>query len=418
MFNKILIVISLLVFSEKCIAQNKNDDYKLLAQTITQELKPANDEVLEHQKISQAQQIARLHSKIRKLSKLENSSDEAVSYIAKHAKSNLEKIVAQSNKISEMPENSSGIGDLFMGAGLLGVQFFDPTFVSGTAGTAMLAKGWGKIKDDNDAYGKELKILVSLFENLEAVTYQLPEVAEAYSAKFTDSNDKFEVDINEGFLRNSNDYFFIKNLGNDLSNVTVEVELIGLNGESIKNIHFLEKWPASTVMRAIYNIGIRNPDGKTSLGKTSVYSIQKANIKILSSQLSTHIKYIYQGSEKDDDIERYIEKMELSLKYYPFVPGVFFDDKQGFYLRMVGFPELACDIDVTYKKGGASKREVHKGVVLLSEKETSYFYMNNGNIDPSDIEIRLIIRGTSYKPQFSFSNIKDKEYISSKIIKP
>lgn len=397
--------------------QNKDEDYKILAGIISQELKPSIEEVLEFQKVSHVQQIAALHSKIRKLTKLENSSDKEVVYIANLAKTNLEKIVAQSNKISEMPANSSGIGDLFIGAGLIGAQFFDPTFISGTTGLGMLTKGWSSINNDNDAYGKELKILVSLLQNLDAAAYLLPRAAEANSAKLTDSSDKFKINIDESILRYTNDYLYIKNLGNELSNVTLEVELIGLKGESIKNIHFIEKWSANSEMRAIYSSGVDNPDGKTSVGKTSVLGIQKANVLILSSKLSTRINYNYQGKEKDDDIERYTQKMKLSLKYYPFVGGVIFDDKQGFYLKMEGFPYLGCDIDVTYNKNKESKREVHKGL-LLSGKESAYLYMNNVKFDPSDIEVRLIIPGTSYQPLFKLNNIKNKEYISSEIIKP
>ena len=313
-----------------------------------------------------------------------------------------------------MPENSSGIGDLFIGAGLIGAQFFDPTFISGTTGLGMLAKGWSSINNDNDAYGKELKILVSLFGNLDAATYLLPGAAEANSARLTDSANKFKIDIDESLLRNTNDHFYIKNLGNELSNVTLEVELIGLRGESIKNIHFIEKWPANIQMHAIYSMGVNNPDGKTSVGKTSVLGIQKANVRILSSKLSTLINYNYQGKEKDDDIQRYTQKMELSLKYYPFVGGVIFDDKQGFYLKMVGFPMLGCDIDVTYYKDGESKRDIYKSKLLISGQESEYFYMNNVKFDPSDIEVRLVIPGTSYQPLFKINSIKNKEYISSK----
>ena len=410
----LLTIVSFGLFSEKCLAQNKEEDYKILAAIITQELKLSNEEVLEFQKVSHAQQIANLHSKIRKLIKLENSSDKEVVYIANLAKTNLEKIVAQSNKISEMPENSSGIGDLFIGAGLIGAQFFDPTFISGTTGLGMLAKGWSSINNDNDAYGKELKILVSLFGNLDAATYLLPGAAEANSARLTDSANKFKIDIDESLLRNTNDHFYIKNLGNELSNVTLEVELIGLRGESIKNIHFIEKWPANIQMHAIYSMGVNNPDGKTSVGKTSVLGIQKANVRILSSKLSTLINYNYQGKEKDDDIQRYTQKMELSLKYYPFVGGVIFDDKQGFYLKMVGFPMLGCDIDVTYYKDGESKRDIYKSKLLISGQESEYFYMNNVKFDPSDIEVRLVIPGTSYQPLFKINSIKNKEYISSK----
>ena len=410
----LLTIVSFGLFSEKCLAQNKEEDYKILAAIITQELKLSNEEVLEFQKVSHAQQIANLHSKIRKLIKLENSSDKEVVYIANLAKTNLEKIVAQSNKISEMPENSSGIGDLFIGAGLIGAQFFDPTFISGTTGLGMLAKGWSSINNDNDAYGKELKILVSLFGNLDAATYLLQGEAEANSARLTDSANKFKIDIDESLLRNTNDHFYIKNLGNELSNVTLEVELIGLRGESIKNIHFIEKWPANIQMHAIYSMGVNNPDGKTSVGKTSVLGIQKANVRILSSKLSTLINYNYQGKEKDDDIQRYTQKMELSLKYYPFVGGVIFDDKQGFYLKMVGFPMLGCDIDVTYYKDGESKRDIYKSKLLISGQESEYFYMNNVKFDPSDIEVRLVIPGTSYQPLFKINSIKNKEYISSK----
>lgn len=419
----LLTTVSFGLFSEKCLAQNKEEDYKILAAIITQELKLSNEEVLEFQKVSHAQQIANLHSKIRKLTKLENSSDKEVVYIANLAKTNLEKIVAQSNKISEMPENSSGIGDLFIGAGLIGAQFFDPTFISGTTGLGMLAKGWSSINNDNDAYGKELKILVSLFGNLDAATYLLPGAAETNSARLTDSANKFKIDIDESMIFNhkikyTNDTFYITNFGKDLSNVTLEVELIGLRGESIKNIHFIEKWPANIQMRAIYSMGVNNPDGKTSVGKTSVLGIQKANVRILSSKLSTLINYNYQGKEKDDDIERYTQKMELSLKYYPFVGGVIFDDKQGFYLKMVGFPMLGCDIDVTYYKNGELKRDIYKSKLLISGQESEYFYMNNVKFDPSDIEVRLIIPGTSYQPSFKLNSIKNKEYISSKITKP
>jgi|GEM_PF-2008664 len=415
----ILIILSFGIYSEECLAQNKGEDYKILAGIITQELKPSIEEVLKFQKVSHTQQITDLHSKIRKLTKLENSSNKGVVYIANLAKNNLEKIVAQSNKISEMPENSSGIGDLFMGAGLVGAQLFDPTFITGTVGVGMLAKGWSSISNDNDAYGKELKILVSLFRNLDAVTMLLPELAEENSAKLTESAEKFKIDIDEdAFNFIGGDYFIIKNLGSEFSNVTIEVELIGLTGEKRKNIHFLEKWPANSEMFATYSMGLTNPDGKTSLGRTSVLGIQKANVRILSSTLSTAITYDYQGKEKDEDIERYTQKMGLSLKYHPFISGIFFNDKQGFYLKMDGLPGLNCGFAVTYNKNGESKKEVHKNRFLRSGQESDYFYMDNVKFDPSNIEVRLLIPGTSYKPLFRFNNIEPLQYKSSNIIKP
>ena len=81
---------------------------------------------------------------------------------------------------------------------------------------------------------------------------------------------------------------------------------------------------------------------------------------------------------------------------------------------MVGFPMLGCDIDVTYYKDGESKRDIYKSKLLISGQESEYFYMNNVKFDPSDIEVRLVIPGTSYQPLFKINSIKNKEYISSK----
>ena len=75
---------------------------------------------------------------------------------------------------------------------------------------------------------------------------------------------------------------------------------------------------------------------------------------------------------------------------------------------------LGCDIDVTYYKDGESKRDIYKSKLLISGQESEYFYMNNVKFDPSDIEVRLVIPGTSYQPLFKINSIKNKEYISSK----
>lgn len=173
-------------------------------------------------------------------------------------------------------------------------------FISGPVGVGMIAQGWKSMSDNDSALGRCLKTILIAERNIDAARISLCDLAEDISAKVKPTRNKFEIDIDaDGIYHFAFDWFKITNLGAELLNVTIEVELISANGEKRKNIHFLEKWPDNKQMFAGYVGGVTSLDKKFSGGTTTVNGIQKANVRVFSSTLSAVIVHYYQGKDKN-----------------------------------------------------------------------------------------------------------------------
>ena len=129
------------------------------------------------------------------------------------------------------------------------------------------------------------------------------------------------------------------NSGRDLNNAVVSVTLFGVNGETKENIHFIPLWRSGQTIHSWYEPGIIA--GDKVVGRQTVTRIQSATINLASDEgTQNNIIYQYAGSEKDKDLQAYLNAITLYAHYRPFSKGIFSNDERAVICSFAGMPIL------------------------------------------------------------------------------
>lgn len=268
--------------------------------------------------------------------------------------------------------------------------------------------GWGgvaevikKEKEKEDALNVELGALFGANDRIDALRQLLPKLAEKHSAALTNADGRIAVDFDSawgGFVHV--DMLALRNEGPTLRNCLVVVDLTGEYGETRRNIHWIDQWDRGQDKVAPYIPGMLF-QGKI-VQKRTVTRVKSIDVTVYSPDFSTKLHYDYEGDELTKDVTSYLDSIQFTGTYQPFVDG-WWDTERGCSLRLARGQSLPrCEIAITYVKGSRTKT-FDESLSQWASGEVKKFETKAGQLtfDPDHIEITLTFPRTDtiYKTQ-------------------
>lgn len=329
-------------------------EYRVLAETISIDLVSSKDKLTRKQNFNEAMyEVTAAGLALQGI----HSEDSDINYIANLGKSAISDMSKAMKKIDTLPKSDATeilVQSIVVG-GISAFFGLDP-FVAIAAGLEIGSDASKKEQDLSNAF----KSLFSTVDELDTIHMLLPKIAQKYAAPHTEDIGNIQVDIDESMTATETaDLFTISNnTGQELTDCTIQVDLVGADGQSRKNIHFVRKWPVDTKLYAQYSVGI--PFENRVVIKQSVIKIQKATVSIWSPKHSTTINYTYQGKEKKYDIANFCRKLSFTKVIQPFEKGYFFDTQPGLVATLDDLTYVPdwirkCKIDVEFCDSENSK---------------------------------------------------------------
>ncbi len=371
-------------------------EYGLIAESLALSMFANPDDFREN--ISIAESLAALHTAAITFRGIQ-SVDSDLNYIANLGHSAVTELINRTERLLALPRppSSSEVLVSSMIAGLLSADPLSATMAGASIGDDATKK--------LEAFKSEANAASVAIEKLNSVHLMLPKIAEKFAATPSADTGRFQIDIDESWPGlHPCDWLHMINNGPDLDDCTVQVELKGSTGEVRKNVHFVRKWPANTILYTRYEPGMeifgQNPTRRT------VANIQSANVTVWSPQYTTSFSYAYQGAEIDEDYKRRCSKFNFTARYQPFGKGILWSTQRGCYFKISGpgqWPKSRAE--VTFKKGAQAK-VTYWDLDSWENGEERYFGTNDGELtfDPDVIEITLTFPNSGYKHKKIFDN--------------
>lgn len=173
----------------------------------------------------------------------------------------------------------------------------------------------------------------------------------SHAAPASSNIGRFVLDFDESWNAwGPYDWCCFSNTGGDLEDCTVIVEIKGTSGQIRTNVHFVRRWQGNSSLFSRYDSGLQLPD--RTVCRTTVPNVETVNVRVLSPQFSTEVRYQYAGVEKSKDMSRRIEEIKLHIQ--GLVRDSAFGAKSGkvFILEnRFGFPVYQVGIRVTSATG-------------------------------------------------------------------
>jgi uncharacterized protein (TIGR03000 family) len=319
--------------------------YRVLAERLAQPTKTSPDAFRDNKELTEI--IAEGHSAVLDLQYIKaNSTDTEITYIADLGKAALSEAVSRLERLNALPKPPSAD------------RLFVESLIHGLFGNVYASYALGlEAQQKQDAINAELLGFLAAVEKAEAAHLLLPRVAEKYAAPIAANNARIGADYDQiwggGFSHN---YLRLhNNSGSEIHDCTILVEIKGENGQLIKNVHFVPSWGVDSVIYCRYDTGKVVLD--RIFGARTVDKVDTVAVSIFSPTFATNISYKYSGEEADKDIKSFCDKTRFSLRYQPFVPGLFWDTQRGAYIKLEEgvrwIPK--CEVELTFKNGLQSK---------------------------------------------------------------
>lgn len=268
----------------------------------------------------------------------------------------------------------------------------DPGIVMGYIGQAT--------ESDVKAAAKQQEMAIAICRaerQFDAIQQSLPRIASRFAAPPSPADERFTVDLNDTWGEHTSEkWFCIHNGGSDLHDCTLQVQLTGRDGQIRRNVHFLNHWPANTWMYAQYKVGFALPDG-TQADSQSVAAIRAADLSLWSPEYSTQFHHDYQGAERDRDVQKYCEPLELIGTFIPFHAGILRDTEAGAEFILKGVKSLPPGTVTLTFRGPNQRRSWSWNQTGWSEGEKQSFYTPKGELKfiPQEVKVRLTFPDTA-----------------------
>jgi hypothetical protein len=362
-------------------------EYGIVARNLGQSLESSPDAFRNNK--GMAEIIAEGHSAVMALSNVK-SSDQNINYVAEFGGQAVSDAVLHLERLDALPKPPSA-GSLMFNS-----------FLDGLFGN--LRGGYDRGVDaqsKQDAIFAELQALAATCERVDAASLLLQKVAEKYGAPMTSAEDRINIYFSESWYGTGPyDWCGFYNSGGELDDCTLIVELTGAEGEQRKNVHYLGKWPSKSWVYARYEGGTQLEN--RSIGRTTVYNVDKVDATVLSPRFSGRVNYVYTGAEKDKRVAEYCKDMKLSWRYQPFDKGIIWDDQRGVILTLKDYPYLGkVRVDVTFRCGSASKGWYWEYDSWQQGEEKKCETPAGGlDYDPDIIDVVLSFPRTNYHPRW------------------
>lgn len=162
-----------------------------------------------------------------------------------------------------------------------------------------------------DAVSRELRALRSAFDRACSAKLLLKRAAPKFTR--TGNLNRLAVDIDEGFILDQDTWITLHNTtGKDLHNALVAVHLVGQNGETKENTHFVPDWGSGARIYAPYSPGLAAQG--VIIGQQAVGSLHVAKVRVLADEGRVdEFVYQYAGDEKLKDVKRELDAVRADV---------------------------------------------------------------------------------------------------------
>lgn len=365
-----------------------SQEYRTLAGYLALPLKKSPDEFQGTETLTAT--LAQGHTTLMSLKEFK-SSDRQIEYVARQTEASLTEILQRVERLNALPK-PPGTGALVASSFIDGV-FGNPAggYVRGVEAERMQA-----------AIKNEAVPLFAAMEKIDATQQMLAPIAKKYAAGPTSPGNRIVVDLDEAWgVVGPFDWFHIYNQGPSIRDATLVVKLTGVGGTMRTNVHFVSDWPANTWLYGRYEVGTQAL-GK-SIGQTTVASIQKIDVDVLSPTFSTSLSYRYTGKARDSDIATYCKPLTFHDRYQPYVQRKFLPDtKRGVEFTLDGLEAIPkCQVKVTFWGGAHQKSETWEFDYWKRGDKKTFRPKEPLEFDPSMVTMKISFPGTDYTHQHS-----------------
>jgi hypothetical protein len=203
-----------------------------------------------------------------------------------------------------------------------------------------------KAQSQGEAIQTEIRRLIQGLEDAQVAKLLLRGEASRYSGPAFKAPEAIGIDVDEAIAPGPDWIALTNNSGQDLTNVLASVTLLGHDGETKENIHFVPHWRHKEAIHARYEGGFLH-EGRRVGGQTVVL-IQKVNVSVYAQEGKADQVYQYAGAEKEKDIQGLLDSLKIDATFRPFKRGIIFDDQRAVQVSFAGQETLQkCRATVT-----------------------------------------------------------------------
>ena len=230
----------------------------------------------------------------------------------------------------------------------------------------------------------------------------LPRIAQKYSGPEVVEGQAILVDFDEawGPFGPKSEIRLINN-GEDLTNCTILVE-VQSSTEIARNVHFISEWKKEKTIYASY---LPSKKYINEVFKQTVPNADQIVISIWSDQVTqTKMRYKYAGKERDKDIARYCESVQISMNYRPFETGVLWNTNRRVNLKLEGISFLSDpEITVQFERDNQLKSLSWKQEYWEQGETKQLDTEGKLEWDPKKIRVKISFPASEYRHVISFN---------------
>jgi hypothetical protein len=273
------------------------DEYRVLATHLGHSLKPDARDFRNDQTFAQV--LAEAHAALIDLRGIRSDNAE-INYLSAQGASAISEMVTRLERVDSLPKPQDPS------------SLFFESFLHGLAGNVTAGYELGAEADNRQkSIRNELNLLGAAVEKLDATHLLLERLAQKYAGPVDSRKALILTDFDGAWNAWPYDWCKMKNVGPDLEDCTVIIELRGKTGQTRKNIHFAPRWPANSMLVARYDPGFSL--GDRVVGKTNVADVSSVVMRVLSPGASYEGLLTYGGTERRADIERQVSVVKSNL---------------------------------------------------------------------------------------------------------
>jgi len=207
----------------------------------------------------------------------------------------------------------------------------------------LLFRGFGVIGRVEEIYQqdtnlkKAFRALSEASDCRDRAKLKLPVIAAYYSGPpRPNSAPALAIDYDAAWLPDQPDRVTLRNkTGMTLHHCTMLVELLGKTGTSTPSLFFIETLAPESAIYGEYAGDTKVQD--KIVKRPAVQLAQGLKASLWAGELSQeNIVYEYAGAEREKDMARYLNGMNIASRYRPFVKGVIFDTQRGLQVWLRG----------------------------------------------------------------------------------
>ncbi|MBI1313068.1 hypothetical protein GC176_17400 [bacterium] len=139
-----------------------------------------------------------------------------------------------------------------------------------------------------------------------------------------------------------NDWLYLTNLaGQELNNCTILVEIQGRGGQTVRNVHFVDRWAVGATLWAKYSTGTHFPQINRTLQASTVQDMSSVTVSVWCEEFAqTDNRLSYWGEVRDKVIAEYCRDLSIDSQFIPYEKGVVWDTHRGVLASLDGIPGL------------------------------------------------------------------------------